>query len=171
MFSNWQAPRPQIVPLAGTRPNAVILRPMGQTDTSSYVTRAQAALAAYDDLLNRISSVGDAATRNDLLTWISRSDVPGTPAERRKTVGEDLASLGPNSDLSTIQKRVDDLQAMNKILEAKVKNAEAAFPPIQNPKEAGQVKVSGIFTPTGIALGAVSILSLLVVPLMVSGDK
>lgn len=144
---------------------------MGQPDTSSYVARAKAALAAYDDLLNRIASVGDEATRQDLLSWISRSDVPGTPAERRKTVGEDLASLGPNSDLATIQKRVDDLEAMNKTLGAKVKNAEAAFPPIQNPKEAGQVKVSGIFTPTGIVLGAVSVLGLLVVPLMVGGDE
>lgn len=170
MLPNYQYPMPQVVKMAGA---ATIFTSfpsgpgLGQ-DNSSYVARAQAATAKYDELLGRISNIGNEAARNELLSWISRSDVPGTPAERRKTVGEDLANPGVGVD--TQIKRVGDLEEMNKALEAKVKAAELAYASVQNPKE-GQVKENGMFTTTGIVLGAVSLLGLLVVPLMVSGDK
>ena len=44
---------------------------LGQQDNSSYIARASAAVAKYDDLLNRIAEISDTPTRNDLLSWIS----------------------------------------------------------------------------------------------------
>lgn len=170
MLPKYQYPTPQVVRLAsaGSVFTSFPAGPGLGQDNSSYVARAQAATAKYDELLGRISNIADEAARNELLAWISRSDVPGTPAERRKVVGEDMATPGVGID--TQIKRVGDLEEMNKTLEAKVKVAEAAYPSVQNPKE-GQIKQNGVFTTTGIVLGVVSVLGLLVVPLIVSGDK
>jgi len=172
MHQNWQGLRPRVVPLAGSMFNVFPSSPaLGQQDAADYVARAQAAIAQYDDLLKRIANIGDKATQNDLLSWISRADVPGTPAERRKIVGEDLVNPPLAANSYTGMKRVGDLEEMNKLLDAKVKKAEASFPSISNPNAPGQIKLNNVFTPTGIALGAVSILGLLVVPFMLKGNR
>ena len=162
---DWNS-RPKPVPLAGSIFNVLPAAPsMGQQDTTSYMARAQAAVSQYDSLLKRISDIADDAARNDLLSWISTSSVPGTPAERRNIVAADMANPGAVG-LDVMTKRLGDLEEMNKTLEAKVKTAEQGSASTKNPQEPGLVKRSGVFTPTGIALGAVSVLGLLVVPLM-----
>lgn len=172
MQDRWQGLRPRVVPLAGSIFNVFPSSPvLGQQDAADYVTRAQAAVAQYDDLLKRISNIGDKAAQDELLNWISRADVPGTPAERRKTVGEDLVNPGLAANSYVGMKRAGDLEEMNKLLEAKVKKAEGAFPSVSNPNAPGQVKINNVFTPTGIALGVVSVLGLLVVPLMLKGNR
>lgn len=172
MFANWQSPRPRVVPLAGSIFSVFPTGPaLGQQDTASYMARAQVAVTKYDALLGRVANIGNEAARNEMLTWISRSDVPGTPAERRNVVAQDLANSGVGTTLDTLAKRISGLEEINNTFEAKVKVNEQAYPSVQNPKESGQVKVEGVFTKTGIVLGVVSVLGLLVVPLMVSGDK
>jgi len=143
---------------------------LGQQDNSSYIARASAAVAKYDDLLNRISEISDTPTRNDLLSWISDASIPGTPAERRQMVGEDLKNPSVANSTPVGMQRVQSLEQINDQLQAKVEKAEASFPPIRNPNQPGQVKVGGLFTPTGIGLGIVSVLSLLVVPFVLKGD-
>lgn len=170
---NWQGPKLGLVSMAGSIFNVFPPGPgLGQQqDTSSYVARAQAAVAKYDDLLKRMANIGDVGTRNDLLRWISDSTVPGTPAERRKVVGDDLQNPIAATSTDIGLQRVKGLEQMDDLLEAQVAKAEAAFPSVLNPNAPGQIKRNDVFTPTGIVLGVASVLGLLVVPLMLKGNR
>jgi hypothetical protein len=138
---------------------------LGQAEIQDGRARAQTALSAFDLLLDRARNIGNLDARGALLEWVSSPEVPGTPAERYRVVAEDLAQGTPWADIS--QKRVGDLELMDTMFETKVKQAEQAFSPVGQPVSAGSiVNLSGAFTPTGIALGAVGILGLLVVPLV-----
>lgn len=138
---------------------------LGQAESQDWQARAQAAVSAFDILLGRAKDVGDLDARGALLEWVSLPGVPGTPAERYRVVVEDLAQGTPWVDIS--QKRVSDLELMDTLFETKVIQAEQAYSPVGQPVQAGSiVNLKGAFTPTGIVLGAVGILGLLVVPLV-----
>jgi len=138
---------------------------LGQADGQDWQARAQTAVAAFDLLLARAKDIGDLDARGALLEWVSSPEVPGTPAERYRVVSEDLAQGTPWMDIS--QKRVSDLELMDTLFETKVLQAEQAFSPVGHPAGPGSiVSMGGAFTPTGIVLGAVGILGLLVVPLV-----
>lgn len=138
---------------------------LGQAAVADWQARARAAVSAFDSLMDRARNIGDLDARGALLEWVSSPDVPGTPAERYQVVAVDLAQGTPWADIS--EKRVSDLELMDTMFETKVKQAEQAFSPVGQPVQPGSiVNLAGAFTPTGIVLGAVGILGLLVVPLV-----
>lgn len=143
----------------------------GQDPVVVYIQRAESAAARYDDLLKRAANIGYDAGRNEILAWVSNSDVPGTPAERRKIVAEELANPGAAAGADTTLKRVADLEWVNQEFERRVKSAETAYATIQKPNPPGTISQDGPLTLVGFGLGAVGILSLLVVPLMVRSGR
>lgn len=142
---------------------------MGQALYQQWEARARAVLSSWNQLLDRTSQIGNAAARSEILDWISRSDVPGTPAERYDAVAKDVQEGAFVTPVA--QQRIVDLENMARTLETKVKNAETAYASIATPDQPGMVvDFRGAFTPTGFVLGAVVILGLLVVPLVVAGE-
>jgi hypothetical protein len=135
---------------------------LGQEELRSWQERGELAVGAFDVLLDRVRNIEDLDAQGALFEWISSPGVPGTPAERYRVVEEDLAQGAIWTDIA--HKRISDLELMDALLETKVRQAEQGFPP---PGSAGSiVNLRGALTPTGIVLGTVGILGLLVVPLV-----
>jgi hypothetical protein len=55
---------------------------LGQAAIADWQTRAQAAVSAFDALLERAKNIGNLDARGALLEWVSSPEVPGAPAER-----------------------------------------------------------------------------------------
>jgi hypothetical protein len=89
-----------------------------------------ASVQAWDALISRVSKITNPDVQQEILQWIGRSDIPGSPAERYEVVVNDVTSkFTPTTDeqIASLQNRLDQLKANTSQLEAKVKNAEQAY--------------------------------------------
>lgn len=100
---------------------------------SDWYDRAKVALAKYDDLKARTAQVADQANRKTIQDWTGSPIVQDTPANRAQAVltdiREDVESFIP-ANVNAYQvpvrtKRIEDLESINRDLEAMVVNAEA----------------------------------------------
>lgn len=150
------------VSLGGTN----VRRPrLSQADEAAWGDRARAAVEAFDLISARAQQIGNPEARRAILEWVSTPSIPGTPAERYKVVVDDLVQGTPWAEIS--QKRVSDLELMDTMFDTKVKQAEQSYTPLSQPEAPGATARGGALTTTGIVLGAVGILGLLVVPLVI----
>lgn len=139
---------------------------LSQADEAAWADRARAAVEAFDLLSARAQQIGNPDARRAIFEWVSTPGVPGTPAERYKVVVDDLTQGTPWAEIS--QKRVSDLELMDTMFDTKVKQAEQSYAPISQPEAPGvTASRAGALSTTGIVLGAVGILGLLVVPLVI----
>lgn len=137
---------------------------MGQT-APAWKIRAETAVGNFDNLLRRISGIGDQGARDRLMSWVGNSSQPGTPAERYKAVIDDLSSGAVFTDITT--KRVSDLEGVDAALESMVVQGEQAHAPTSQPDQPGTiVNFGGAMTPTGIVLVTLGLTGLLVVPFL-----
>jgi hypothetical protein len=120
------------------------------------------AISSYDQLMMRVPLVNNEQARTDILAWIGRSDLPGSPAERHKVVSDALAAgVGP-SDI--IRQRVTQLEEAVASLEAKVDNAEEAYGTLPAAPAAGSTSEAGV---RGLVIsGSIALLGLVVAPLL-----
>ncbi len=163
----WQRPRfvsPELGgPGWGTPPPPPAL---GQFEQAAWRARADDAVARFDDLLRRIAGIGDAGARDALMGWVGSPSQPGTAAERYKVVVDDMVNGTPWSDIS--EKRLLDLEGVVGALQSEVAKAEQSYPASGNPNAPGTITTDrGYLSATGIVLGIVGLLGLLVVPLVV----
>jgi hypothetical protein len=124
---------------------------------------AQKTVKDYDDLLGRVAQIASADARGEILSWIGRSDVPGSPAERYKTVADALSQGAPSSDV--LRKRLDDLEAAVGDLKAKVSNAEQSYGTLSSPA-GGDSTPGAAGMMAKCVLGGLALLGLVVIPLL-----
>lgn len=144
---------------------------LGQTP-EEWLGRARAAVAEYDRLIKGASAIADPEARGEILMWIGRTDVPGSPAERydavRMDVGEAEAS-GPAQIYAdgVARSRIGQLENAVTDLSERVSNALASYGTLQAPGGAGSMtQAAGISTMC--VIGGIALLGLIVVPLLVS---
>lgn len=147
-------------------------RPNGRpTNGSSRLAQAAGALqkeaqdtvGAYDALLARVALVSDADARGEILKWIGRADVPGSPAERYKQVRDAIAS-GTLAD-PLFRDRLTNLEDQTNELKGKVENAEATYGTLSAPVGTDSGSGRGDMTMLCVA-GGIALLGLIVVPLL-----
>lgn len=121
---------------------------------------ARDAVASYDDLMGRLSAIAD-DVRGDILEWLGRTDVLGSPAERYQVVTEAL-SQGVEPD-EVLRGRVGQLKAFVSEFAAKVKNAETygTLPAATATGGTPEASMNELCLTGGVAL-----LGLVVVPLL-----
>lgn len=115
------------------RMGAVPIR-MGQAVASPAATwwpsEGLSTVQAWDSLISRVSKLANADAQTQILQWVGRSDIPGSPAERYKVIVDNInGRVSPSSDedISSLRNRLDHLKGFTSELEAKVKNAEQAY--------------------------------------------
>lgn len=101
---------------------------LGQTPYD-WFTRAQAAVALFENLKARAESLANKSDRDQILAWIGPAGSSDTPMERYLTVVEDIrfTSEGENMaqyGISRLQNRVTKLENYNNELNTKVRAAE-----------------------------------------------
>lgn len=64
---------------------------LAQTPAQDWLPMAQAAVKKYDQLLQVASRIANADARGQVLLWLGRADVPGSPAERYTAVVRDIS--------------------------------------------------------------------------------
>ena len=137
---------------------------MGQ-DRSAAIGQAQNLAAQYDDLLGRLALVEDDADRGEIVKWLGRADLPGSPAERYQVVVDSLSTEGP-LDEGVFNKRVSDLASVVEELNARVRSAESSGTLPAPQMGAGSESEEG--TAMGKCLaGGVALLGLYVLPFLV----
>lgn len=133
--------------------------------TTNWITRGQAAIAAWDTLVARIADIEDDAARGKLLEWMGRSDTPGSNTERYKVVLQDVTA-GSAADPALAERRVGQLEGAVSELTTLVDNAERTYGTISDLSKSGATASPGQgFTMKGAALAAVAVLALLVIPI------
>jgi hypothetical protein len=105
---------------------------LGQT-VDEWYRRALDAAEAFDSLLKRSAYLADEGLRGEILLWVGRPDVPGSPAERYSRVTEDLAEVNsvdpPAFSFYTepvAVDRVTDLEAVLQEFYGRMTDAEKA---------------------------------------------
>lgn len=143
---------------------------MGQA-SEEWLLRAQAAVSEFEGLFERSTRIRDANARDVIMRWIGREDVPASPAERYKAVRTDLAEaeagLLPSVASDITESRVSQLEAITVELYSKIASAEATYGTVPASAGAGAGFVPGIVTSTGILVGSIGLLALVVLPLLV----
>jgi len=89
-----------------------------------------ASVQKWDALLTRASQLADEGARQEILQWISRSDIPGSPSERYQVVVADIRNrITPKTDAEAaiVRARLDSLNQHLGELEARVNKAEMAY--------------------------------------------
>lgn len=84
----------------------------------------------WDALLARVSQLADEGARREVLGWIGRSDIPGSPAERYQVVGTDIRNrITPSTqaDAQMVRARLDSLNRNLSEFDAMVNRAEMAY--------------------------------------------
>jgi hypothetical protein len=120
------------------------------------------AVRQWDDLLFRLAAVKDDGARGEILNWLGRADIPGSPAERYAVVRDALvAGFEPDEVFS---KRVDDLVDKVSEMDTRIASAETSGT-LPTPKRMG----AGSTPEEGMALskcllGGVALLGLIVLP-------
>lgn len=135
---------------------------LGQTDTSWWPASAREAVSAYDALMGRVPLIADDDARGEILLWVGRTDLPGSPAERYQAVSSALAAgAQPDAMLKGI---VDQLKDVVAELSAKVGNAEEAYGTLSVADAAGSTPEAGM---NGLCFtGSVALLGLVIAPLL-----
>lgn len=132
---------------------------LGQADL---MEKGRQEVEAYDFLLGRVSMIADDTARGDILKWVGRSDMPGSPAERYKVVADALARAETEDGL--LGDRVEQLRRVVTELGARVDNAESAYGTLSAPAGAGSTPEAGM---GGLCLaGGIALLGLVVIPLL-----
>lgn len=132
-------------------------------DSPAFQARGRAAISEFDSLLSRTGAIANDGARQEILDWVGKPEVPGTPAERYQVVNSDLA--GGTASSAIFGKRVQDLEDAVLGLRPKVAQAESAYGTITGTNQGAIAGAEGALTGKGIFLGVVAILGLVVVPL------
>lgn len=116
---------PSFRPMNGHAPK------MGQQSAYPWwPSEAASTVQAWNGLISRAALIADSDARGKLLSWVGRSDVPGSPAERYQAIAEDISGKYQpltDSDAGLLRQRLDLLNSYKSELEARVKNAEQAY--------------------------------------------
>ena len=74
--------------------------------------RAWSAVTTFDELMAQSAHINDESARGEIMSWVGRSDVPGSPAERYLKVVTDIDEDPERVYASEMeQRRVVDLEA------------------------------------------------------------
>lgn len=138
---------------------------LGQTP-EEWLGRARMALAEYDRLLGEAATVADADARGEILKWIGRADVPGSPAERYAAVRGDTEGGAARFSEDLAQRRAAQLEDAVSELSARVSNAVEAYGALPAPGGAGGTTQAAGRTAWCVT-GGIALLGLVVVPLLV----
>lgn len=143
---------------------------LGQSP-DSWLGRARAAVSDYDRLLGEAATVADTDARGEILKWVGRSDVPGSPAERYAAVRMDVQRAeadGAPAAYSerTAQARVEQLEDAVRELDANVSRAIEAYGALPAPEGAGGATQAADSTAMCVT-GGIALLGLVVLPLLV----
>lgn len=145
-------------------------RVLGQT-ADQWLARARTAMADYDALLQETSTVRDENARGEILEWLGRADVLGSPAERYAVAREDVrqaemtgSSAIYSGEVST--QRVEQLEKVVSDFASKVASAIATFGSLPVPDGAGSATKSGVTTQC--VTGGIAFLGLVVLPLVLN---
>lgn len=142
---------------------------MGQATSSAAWWPAEGLSTAqeWDALISRTSQIADADAKGEILKWVGRSDIPGSPAERYKVIVDDLnTSYSPatEAEVSELKNRLDLLKSYKSQLEAKVLNAEQAYGTLSAPAGAGSTPEQDRMMEC--VTGGIALLGLIILPLI-----
>lgn len=144
---------------------------MGQeapsTSAAWWPTEGLSAAQAWDALIARVSQIANEGAQNEILKWVGRSDIPGSPAERYKVIVDDLnRKFTPSTEgqISDLKKRVDVLKSYAGELEAKIKSAEQAYGMLSASSGAGSTP--GHDRTMEYVAGGIALLGLIVLPVI-----
>lgn len=135
-----------------------------------WMDRARKAVGLYADVLAEASKVANDDARGEILKWIGRADVPGSPAERYYAAAQDLMAAqasGPDSvygqDLA--RRRVEQLEDAASEFSNRVSSAMESYGSLEAPAGAAGKTQAGV-TATCVT-GGIALLGLVVIPLLV----
>jgi hypothetical protein len=117
-------------PLGGVPLRMGQVAPAAPSAAAWWPTEGLSTVQAWDALIARVSQVANQGAQDEILKWVGRSDIPGSPAERYKVVADSLnTKFTPStaSDISELRKRLDSLETYKSDLEARVQNAEQSY--------------------------------------------
>lgn len=140
---------------------------MGQASAAWWPSEGLSTAQAWDTLLSRVSQIANADAQGQILQWVGRSDVPGSPAERYQVIAEDLSSnYSPSGDeeVSALMKRLDLLKSYTSQLEAKVRNAEQSFGALSASPEARSTPERDMMMEC--VTGGIALFGLIIMPLI-----
>lgn len=129
-------------------------------------TEGLTSIQRWDALLSRVSQLADPGAREEILQWISRSDIPGTPAERYQVVVADIRNrITPStpSEAVIVRDRLDSLNRHLGELEAMVNRVETAYGLLPASTEAGSRMERGMVE---CVSGGIALLGLVILPLI-----
>lgn len=130
---------------------------LGQTPYD-WFTRAQAAVARFENLKARAESLPNKSDRSQILAWIGPVGSSDTPMERYMTVVEDIrfTSEGENMSqygISRLQNRVIKLENYNNELDTKVRSSEMVTGTTTSPTGTITTTPAGTVTKTAVVGG------------------
>lgn len=142
---------------------------MGQAVSSAawWPAEGLATAQTWDALLARVSQIADADVRGQILQWVGRSDVPGSPAERYKMIVDDLSSQyspANEQEVGVLKKRLDLLKSYTGQLESQVKAAENSYGTLSAPVGAGSTPERDMMMEC--LTGGIALLGLVILPLV-----
>jgi hypothetical protein len=135
---------------------------LGATSPEELEQRSQEAVAKYQALLKRATKIRDPRVREEVLRSVGNESALATPAERYRSVLNDLANGAPWDEIRT--EHLDDLEQANRDLETRVVVAEQSG----TYDERDPLRIvgdDGRLTGTGVALVVVGAIGLFLVPL------
>jgi hypothetical protein len=135
---------------------------------SDLLARARAAAVAYDRQLQQAASIANDTARGEILMWVGRADMPGSPAERYTAVLRDVAQAESGAapyEGQIASDRVAQLEQAVTDLTSKVSSAIQAYGVLPASSEAGSRTEARDNTALCVA-GGVALLALVVVPLL-----
>jgi hypothetical protein len=144
---------------------------LGATGMEWY-QRAKDAMAAFEALVRRVGGIASPAAREAIADWIRAADGPMYRYEsvvRDTREAESFAPLNPTAfERSQYQNRVTKLEAWNRELAVKIKNAEDYYGILPEPVVIERlVTVPGVVTgtnwavPVAVGVGALGLVGLL----------
>lgn len=147
---------------------------LGATGAEWY-QRATDAVAKFQELLGRVARIAHKAARETIVDWIGVNGVDGTPMDRYYSVlydigqAESYAKLNTtNFERSQLQNRVIKLEAFNRELATKVKNAEDYYGILPDPVVIERfVNVPGApsganwVVPAAVGVGVIAVVALI----------
>jgi hypothetical protein len=143
-------------------------RQMGQVGSSAawWPTEGLTTAQAWDALLARAAKLSDGPAKTEILQWVGRSDIPGSPAERYRIIVDNLnANFSPSTEeeVTTLRNRLDLLKFYTGDLEAKVKNAEESGAPAAPSGAASTTERDRMME---CVAGSIALIGLIILPLI-----
>lgn len=140
---------------------------MGQGNPSPYedaVRTAATQIRDWDSLLFRLAAVRDDDARMEILAWLGRADIPGSPAERYAAVRDTIVK-GDHPD-EVFANRVSQLDSMISDFDTMVSKAESSGT-LPSPKRMGVGSTPEEGTTLSKCItGGVALLGLIVIPVL-----